>query len=294
MSGPAKKTPPEIRELPNITIRQLEVFCMVCREQSYSNAAIELRSTRANVKRVCADFEKAVGRPLFEEWDDRVLKPTLFAQGLIDQVSPLSRALRRLGDCVRAQHDQGRILRCAAAGEFFKGGLFTDFLGRLKIADAFRPCFLRIETKRFRTAILNAECDVYFGVGITVSDRLEMIRLGWMPWRMTIAGKPSARLPDAPGNLPEGKWWIACAGDADESTALLDRFHSLGARRGRILSEGDSEIPDHDHLILQHDTTPAGPAASHPEWPCFQFSAVLRKHHPYSELLTRLNGAALL
>jgi uncharacterized metal-binding protein len=48
--------------LPEITYRQLEVFSVTCKERSYANAALELHSTRANNKRVCQDFERAVGR----------------------------------------------------------------------------------------------------------------------------------------------------------------------------------------------------------------------------------------
>src|SRR5687768_7741687 len=131
MNELTRKSLPDFQGLPNITFRQLEVFHTVCREGSYANAALELRSTRANIKRVCDDFEKAVGRPLFEEESGRELRPSPFAQGLMGQTGPLSRGLRRLGENVRSQHESGRILRFAAAGEFFKGGLFTDFLARL-------------------------------------------------------------------------------------------------------------------------------------------------------------------
>jgi len=289
MNEATRKTLPDFQGLPNITFRQLEVFRAVCREASYANAALELRSTRANIKRVCDDFAKAVGRPLFEEQSDRTLRPTAYAQDLLGQVSPLSRALRRLGESVRSQHAGGRILRFAAAGEFFKGGLFTDFLGRLKITDAFRPCFLRIETKRFRTALLNAECDVYFGVGIMPSDRLDLVNLGPIAWKITSKGRPPAR----PADLPAGKWWIADAGETEATAAIIGAFHAAGAKGGRILTAESGVVPADDEIVFTHDTTslPASPADA--TWPCFQFSAALRKHHPYSELMPRLTGAAI-
>ncbi len=89
MTKITRKTQPDFQGLPNITFRQLEVFHVVCREGSYANAALDLRSTRVNVKRVCEDFEKAVGRPLFTEAVDRALLPTPFARGLLDQITPL-------------------------------------------------------------------------------------------------------------------------------------------------------------------------------------------------------------
>ncbi|MES2440476.1 MAG: LysR family transcriptional regulator [Verrucomicrobiota bacterium] len=290
MNETTQKTQPDFLCLPNITFRQLEVFCVVCREASYANAALELRSTRANIKRVCDDFEKAVGRPLFDEGPNRTLVPTPFAQGLISQVNPLSRGLRRLGESVKAQHEKGRILRFAAAGEFFKGGLFTDFLARLQISDAFRPCFLRIETKRFRTALLNAECDVYFGVGIIASDRLDLIDLGPIPWKIEAGSGRKGKLPAKPADLPAGKWWIANAGETEATSKVLEAFQAAGAKGGRILVD---QTPAADEIVFSHETTARHSTASDAIWPCFQFSAVLRKHHPYSELMPRLMGAAL-
>lgn len=284
--------PPDFRGLPGITFRQLEVFRVVCRERSYANAALELRSTRSNIKRVCEEFGKAVGRPLFEEGPDRTLLPTRFAEELGGRMSPLAQALRRLDECVRSHHENGRILRFAAAGEFFKGGLFTDFLSRLHISDSFRPCFLRIETKRFRTALLNGECDVYFGVGISASDRLERVDLGKIPWRIERGGRPVHDPPASPAALPEGKWWIAGSGDGGEAAELLEAFHKAGARKGRLLESDGGGPPDPDHLLLAPDTTARLATAADAGWPSFRFVAILRKHHPYSELLPRLKGAA--
>ncbi len=277
------------QSLPAITFRQLEVFRLVCREESYANAALELRSTRANIKRVCDDFEKAVGRRLFEENKQRELQPTPFAAELISQLSPLSRGLRALGTTVRDIHQQGRVLRFAAAGELFRGGLFTDFLARLQISDAFRPCFLRIELKRCRTALLNAECDVYFGAGILASDRLDQVDLGAIPWRFETGKTYGAPHPASPADLPQDRWWIADAGDPECATDLLAKFHASGARGGRVLPATAAAPGPHD-VVLHHDTT-AGQVPDSP-WPSYRFTALLRKHHPYSELLPRLTSAA--
>ena len=101
----------DFQALPNITFRQLEVFWIVCREGSYANAALELRSTRTNIKRVCEDFEQVVGRSLFTDGPERTLLPTLFAKGLLGQFTPLARCLRRMDESVRSIHEKGRILR---------------------------------------------------------------------------------------------------------------------------------------------------------------------------------------
>ena len=288
MNESTRNSHPDFQALPNITFRQLEVFCIVCREGSYANAALELRSTRANIKRVCDDFEKAVGRPLFADGKDRNLKPTAFAKGLLGQTSPLSRGLHRLGESVRSLHEKGRILRCAASGEFFKGGLFTDFLTRLQISESFRPCFMRIETSRFRQALLSAECDVYFGAGITASDRLELVPLGPIPWKFQSGREYSAPLPSRPADLIPGKWKIAETGDPEAGACVLAAFHAAGAVGGSMLGE---ETAAEDEIVLSHDTTRAPSPARDQHWPHYQFSAILKKHHPYSELMARLMAA---
>ena len=280
MNEISRKKQPDLQALPNITFRQLEIFSTACHEKSFANAAIELHTTRANVKRACEEFEKAVGRKLFDE-KDRVLQPTEFAQGLLGQIGPLSRGLRRLEDGVRSLHQAGRVLRFAAAGEFFRGGLFTDFLARLKINDAFRPCFLKIDSSRFRNALLNAECDVYFGIGLQPSDRMELVDLGPVPWK--ISGKPPARPSDL-GKIP---WAIADAGEPGSANAILDAFQAAGATGGEILTDISS---DKKITFLPDITTPQS-SMQIPDWPCYRFTAVLRKHHPYPDLKTRLAAA---
>ncbi len=293
MNEVTRKMHPDIDQLPGLTLRQMEVFFTVCREGSFANAALELRSTRSNVKRVCEDFQEAVGRPLFEEGPDRTLLPTTFSKELLAQTGALSRSLRQLVEGVRSLHDKGRILRFAAAGAFFKGGLFTDFLARLKISDAFRPCFLRIEPGRFRTALLNAECDVYFGAGISASDRLEVVNLGGIPWAFKAGAGYAARIPAHPADLIAGKWWLRETGDPSASENVLEALHQAGATDGRILKEASTEKPATDEIILHHDiSSPVRPGGCD-DWPCFRFSAVLKKQHPYSELMPRLTGAAL-
>ena len=293
MNDTTRSMHPDLQELPKLTFRQLEVFFAVCRETSYANAALELRSTRANIKRVCEDLEKAVGRQLINEGADRTLQPTAFAKELLAQTGPLSRGLRNLAARVQTMHEKGRIVRFAAAGEFFRGGLFTDFLARLQISDAFRPCFLRIESNRFRTALLNAECDVYFGAGITASDRLEAVSLGPIPWSFKPGECYSGSPPTRPADLIVGKWWIVDAGDPATGTEVLEAFHSAGAVGGRILKEGSPVRPTSDEMVLSHDIASPAQPATDDGWPRYQFSAILKKQHPYSELMPRLMAASL-
>ena len=309
MKSPDPKTKPKggepataplsdgVESLPEITYRQLEVFSVTCRERSYANAALDLHSTRANIKRVCEEFEQAVGRPLFEEAADRSLVPTVFAAGLLAQIGPLSRALRKLGEGVRGLHQSGRILRFAAAGEFFRVGLFTDFLATLQLGDLFRSCFVRIEVKRFRTALLNAECDVYFGIGLGCADRLESVDLGPVPWM--ILQHPATALPESPAQLDGAGWWIAGAGEPDTATALLDAFRAAGANGGGIMPEHEAAACAADpsklaagSCLFLPDTGVGTRGRDLGDWPAYRLTACLRRNHPYAELKPRLMAAA--
>lgn len=290
---------PKVDSLPEITYRQLVMFSIVCRERSYTNAALEIHSTRANVKRVCLEFEQVVGRQLFEEGPDRSLVPTPFALGLLVQIGPLSRSLRKLGEGVRGLHLSGRILRFAAAGEFFRGGLFTDFLATLKIGDLFRSCFARIEVKRFRTALLNAECDVYFGLGLGEADRLESVDLGPVPWRI-LAAADAEPLPLLPADLQGRDWFLTDAGEPEVSAALLEAFRLEGAGGGgTILSEEEAAAWQADPmgmpggaLLFVPDTGGSFSGRDSGPWPAYRLTACLRRNHPYAELMPRLMTAA--
>lgn len=291
--------PEGVEKLPDITYRQLEVFSVVCRERSYANAALEMHSTRANIKRVCDEFEGVVGRPLFSEGPDRTLRPTEFGGGLLAQIGPLSRALRKLGEGVRTMHEAGRVLRFAAAGEFFRVGLFTEFLATLKVSDLFRSCFIRIEVKRFRTALLNAECDVYFGIGLGEADRLDAVDLGPVPW--SIIRKPGAGggPPRGPADLVNLDWWIAETGELEAAEAIVAAFREAGARGGRVIAESEALTFAADPSLL-----PVGVCLFLPElasgmkgrdagvWPAYRLTACLRRNHPYAELKPRLTAAA--
>ncbi len=278
--------------LPEITIRQLEVFRIVCHECSYTNAAHELRTTRASVKRICGDFERAVGRALFDEDAEKILHPTEFARGLLGQMGNLSHAMRQLASCVRSLHEKGRILRLAAAGELFQGGLFSHFLSRLGINDTFRPCFLRIESNRFRTALLNAECDVYFGFGLMDCDRLDLIDLGPVPWQIISQGK-NPKPPMTPAELTGAKWCLASPDEDGSAAALRDEFHAAGATGGEILPPGQLHTKTSYQWIFRPDIAAREPVAVGSPWPHYRFFASLRKHHPYPELKSRLVSAAI-
>jgi len=292
---PNPAEPSGAEALPEITFRQLEVFSVTSKEGSYANAALELHSTRANIKRVFQEFEEAVGRPLFEEKTDRTLVPTPFGAGLLAQVGPLSRSLRKLGEGVRGLHQAGRIVRFAASGEFFRGGLFTEFLATLDIADLFRSCFVRIEVKRFRTALLNAECDVYFGIGLGGADRLDAVDLGPVPWKILRHPAAKGALPASPAALSKARWWIAEAGEPEVAAALVEAFRKDGATEGAVLAEADvaawladpSAIPCGAYLFTPETSAGLKDRDAGP-WPAYRLTACLRRNHPYAELKPRL------
>ncbi len=150
---------------------------------------------------------------------------------------------------------------------------------------------MRIETKRFRTALLNAECEVYFGVGITASDRLDIVNLGPIPWKIHTGVSYRENPPTAPADLPPGRGWIKDPGDPEAAAEVLAAFHACGAEGGSILPEETDTTSAGDGVLFSHDTN-SGHAAAGGVWPSYRVSAVLRKHHPYSELTARLTAVA--
>ncbi len=280
-----KLSSPRIEGLPAISLRQLEIFRTVFEERSFTNAALELRSTRANIKRMCDDFSQELGHPLFEEDTEKTLRPTSFARGLVNQMTPLSRSLRRLNDGVKSLHQDGRLVKFAAAGEFFGESVFTDFLGLLEIRSLFRTCFVKMNPGRYRTALLNAECDVYFGCGLTGSERLEMVDLGPVPWKISRKDPHDAAEIRCPGDLPEGAWEIPLAEDPESAAECLEALHRAGAKGGRTAGRGGTRVLLEPDITRSHDSPTLG-------WPGYRFSAVLRKHHPYPELKSHLAQAS--
>ncbi len=220
-----------------------------------------------------------------------MLHPTEFARGLLGQMGNLSHAMRQLAACVRSLHEKGRILRLAAAGELFQGGLFTHYLSRLRINDTFRPCFMRIEASRFRTALLNAECDVYFGFGLVDCDRLDLVDLGPVPWQITSQGT-NRQPPRNPAELAAAAWCVAGPDEDGPAAALLEKFHAAGAAGGEILPAGCRETETSHQWIFRPDIAAREPVGVGSPWPHYRFSAILRKHHPYPDLKSRLEGAA--
>lgn len=288
---PAKDRETKFEGLPEISIRQLEVFRIACHEGSYTNAAIELRTTRASVKRICSEFETAVGRQLFVENAEKILQPTEFARCLLGQMGNLSQAMRKLATCVRSLHEKGRILRFAAAGELFQGGLFTQYLRLLRINDTFRPCFQKIDSKRFRAALLNAECDVYFGFGLMDCDRLDLVDLGLVPWKIT-SQRENHPPPRHPAELSTALWGIASPDEDGAASELLAEFRAAGARGGEVLPAGLLEGKTTHEWVFRPDITAREKVAAGTPWPHFRFAAIFRKHHPYTELKHRMENVA--
>ncbi|OYV05943.1 MAG: hypothetical protein CFE26_08920 [Verrucomicrobiales bacterium VVV1] len=167
----------QYQNLPKITFRQLEVLRAVHREQSYTNAAHDLRSTRGNVKRMCLELEGILGGTLFGSEESGTLKPTPFADAMVAQLGPLIRSVRKLEDAVAMMHETGRVLRLAASPELFESSWFTGFLRRFRAKCPFRVCCLMFDDRRFQSALLNAECDVFLNRGLEAAEKLETVDL---------------------------------------------------------------------------------------------------------------------
>lgn len=290
MPTPSNQNPRSLQDLPNLGFRHLEVLQTVARESSYTNAAHELRTSRANIKRICANLVKEVGHEIFIEDEDNQLTLTPFGISLLAQAAPLTRSLLHLGEGIRGIQRKGLILRFAASSDFFKGRSFSYILSRISVMDNYRPCYMRIEPDRFKAALLSSECDIYFGAGISDSKRLELIDLDRLPWSFELGENYEGKQPEKPQDLVEGKWLIESIGEEESAKSLLKELHKAGAKKGRILKATAS--PADDEILLKPEASWLGLVNPQPDWPTFLFSAAIKKQHPYSELITRLNQAS--
>lgn len=272
-----------------LSLKHLEVFSTVVREKSHANAAMDLHMTRSNVKRVCEEFERIVGRKLLLESDDKEIVPTDFGQGLFGRLGSLSTSLRKMEESVRKLHQTGRVLRFGAAGGFFRNGLFTDYLARLEISDKFRSCFLKVEPEVAGKSLLAAECDVYFGIGLADSERLDLIDLGVIGWKVSRVG--GGKLPVVPKEL-RGKWLLLCEGDRAVCEGMLKKIRECGATGGEIANHAEVEKAAKGTVVISADVISPLGGVLRAGWPGYRFSALMRKRHPYSDLKETLRAGA--
>jgi hypothetical protein len=110
---------------------------------------------------------------------------------------------------------------------------------------------------------------------------MDLVDLGPIPWKI------EGRSPTCPQDLGKSAWAIADAGEPGSAKLLLQAFHAVGASGGSVLT--DDKVAADTAFIP--DTTALPGTARNPTFPCYRFTAVLRKHHPYSELKARLDAA---
>jgi len=287
MEGFAKRD-----DLAGISLRHLEVFSAVVREGSYSSAALDLQMSRTNAKRVCDEFTRIAGRELFSGrgGENGDLVPTVFGQGVFSRLGPLATSLRKLEEGVRQLRQAGRVLRFGAAPGFFRGGLFTDYLSRLDVSEKFRSCFMKINAKDAQKSLLAAECDVYFGIGLGESERLDLVGLGEIGWVVSVCGEGKAKLPKRPSDL-NGNWVLVGESDGVASGQVLERFREAGALGGGIISAGEVDSMEPGTVVFVADViSPLGSAGG--KWPGYQFHALMRRRHPYADLKELLCAGA--
>ncbi|WP_411827584.1 LysR family transcriptional regulator [Luteolibacter sp. AS25] len=276
-------------DLAGISLRHLEVFSAVVREGSFANAAIELQMSGANVKRIYEGFRKIVGRDLLVVDDPDRIEATVFGRGLFSQLGPLARSLRKMEESVRQLHQAGRVLRFGAAGGFFREGLFTDYLSGLEVSKIFRSCYIKVEPERALKCLLANECDLYFGIGLGVTERLDRVDLGEVGWKIHSNG--TRPLPEKPADLKEN-WFIKVEGDPGQAEEILRKFRDAGAEGGETFRKRSIRDLGNEAIVFCADLiSPLGSDVGD-AWPCYEFSVLLRKHHPYNDLKQMLGRTA--
>lgn len=139
---------------------------------------------------------------------------------------------------------------------------------------------MKIESKDAQKSLLAAECDVYFGIGLGNSERLDLVGLGEIGWAMSRIG--GGKVPKTPADLKRD-WYIVEEGDGETSKGVLKKFHEAGAEGGKIVSVDRVGALGEDSVVFTADViSPLGTSSG--ELPGYQFNALMRKRHPYADL----------
>ena len=76
----------------------------------------------------------------------------------------------------------------------------------------------------------------------------------------------------------------------DMADGILKNFHQSGAVGGRVLA-GNGEAMGNG-FVFTPDTGSREADGDPSPWPCYRFSAALRKNHPYSDLKSKLSESS--
>ncbi|MGC4012957.1 MAG: LysR family transcriptional regulator [Luteolibacter sp.] len=155
----------------------LQVFKAVLTECSMSQAAMRLRTSASNVKRIVTALEGELGVPLFDRECRGKFQPTSHADRLNQEMAGFLEEMESLQQYVSEIRETGRLLRIGAQRWFFETAYFVRLYNLLRQDARFRVTFMEVTTGQERTMVESGACDVYVGLVSPGSKRVATVHL---------------------------------------------------------------------------------------------------------------------
>lgn len=217
----------------------LRVFSAVLAERTTARAAIELRTSRSNVRRVIQMLESRVGEPMFVTGTDGDLEPTAAARHLRREMAGLLGEVERFEDAVRAIHRSGRLLNVGVRKGLFHTAAFAAVARTLREDPRCRVSYVELKRGEDGAALESGACDLVISVEPVAGRRFECHELPEMPVMAAIAGGRPGDDPVEPAELAACDWALAKMAEGPRDEQVLRGLRESFGGRGSLCSYGN-------------------------------------------------------
>lgn len=142
-----------------------------------SQAAMRLRTSASNVKRIVTALEGELGVPLFDRESRGNFQPTSHADRLDQEMAGFMAEMDSLQQIVTSIREDGRLLKVGAQRWFFETSYFLKLFNLLRQDGRLRATFVEVESGEERTSVESGNCDVFVGLSVPGSKRLATTHL---------------------------------------------------------------------------------------------------------------------
>ncbi|WP_338288987.1 LysR family transcriptional regulator [Luteolibacter sp. LG18] len=213
----------------------MQVFKAVLAECSMSQAAMRLRTSASNVKRIVTALEGELGVPLFDRESRGKFQPTTHADRLNQEMTGFMEEMESLQQYVSQIRETGRTLKIGAQRWFFETAYFVRLFNLMRQDNRFRATFLEVATGQERTMVESGACDVYVGLVTPASKRVTTVHLAPLP--MSVGCVAPGFVPRELSDLSEISPWGLHAPDLRAaSREWLQCIEIAGGGIGRQLT----------------------------------------------------------
>lgn len=222
----------------NFEPHQLRVFAALMAERSVGRAAIELRTSPSNVRRIWTSLEQELGETLFDASERGTAAPTRAAERLEREMSGFLHEVRRLEDSIRSIHRTGRVLRLGADRQVFNTSHFSHLFNSLRHDRRFRISFVEVPFEEGRSALESGSCDLFFAIDGAPGRRFESRPMADLPLDVAFS-RSSDDHPVPPTTLARWNWSLAAFSSTQIARQTLRLIQEAGGGTGSICSHNE-------------------------------------------------------